>query len=239
MFDRPKYKEFARIQLKKRWTIPVLMTLFGVAVSQLFQIPSNTAIARLASTVQLSDFLSFYKEFTNQYKPSAVERACTWISMLVMPVIMLAQIRVYIKMSKSPDPVHFSDFIEGFSSWWRAVLAMLWQTLWIVLWSLLFIIPGIVKMFSYSQMMFLVAEYPDLSVIDALTISRKMTNGYKWHLFVMSLSFLGWGLLSLLTLGIGWLWLEPYMTMSFTNAYHAMLKHALEANVISMDDLKK
>ena len=69
-------------------------------------------------------------------------------------------------MTRSPEPVSFSLFIEGLNNWLRATLATLWQFLWIFLWSLLFIIPGIIKSLAYSMMPYIVAEYKNISVTD-------------------------------------------------------------------------
>ncbi len=113
---------------------------------------------------------------------------------------------------------------------------MLWYSLWVFLWTLLFIVPGIVKAFSYSQMFFILAEYPDIGVRKAMQISKTMTKGNKGDLFVMCLSFIGWEILAALTCEIGSLWLRPYETMSFTNAYHAMKAHAIQAGDLTEED---
>lgn len=140
-------------------------------------------------------------------------------------------------MSRSPEPVSLKGFVEGLNNWARALLGALWQLLWVFLWSLLFLIPGIVKAYAYSQMFFIITEYKDVSVTKAMRISMLITKGHKWDLFVMDLSFLGWAILCGLTLGIGALWLEPYMNMSKVNAYHAMLKEALESGLLKPEDL--
>ncbi|WP_242863956.1 DUF975 family protein [Clostridium tepidiprofundi] len=55
--------------------------------------------------------------------------------------------------------------------------------------------------------------------MDTLRLSKEMMYGYKWKLFVLQLSFIGWGLLCVLTLGIGLLWLVPYIEMTKANFY--------------------
>jgi uncharacterized membrane protein len=161
------------------------------------------------------------------------------VSIIVSSIMEVAAIGVYIKMSRSPEPVKFSDFIEGFNNWARATLGILWQTLWTLLWTLLFIIPGIIKGIAYSQMFYIIAEYKDVSVTKALRISIEITKGHKWDLFVMYLSFLGWAILSAFTLGILNLWLTPYMNMTYVNAYHALMKEALESGRIKPEDLSE
>ena len=69
-----------------------------------------------------------------------------------------------------------------------------------------------------------------------MRISIEITKGHKWDLFVLSLSFLGWSILSLFTLGILQYWLTPYMNMTYVNAYHALMKEALEDGRIKPED---
>ena len=142
-------------------------------------------------------------------------------------------------MSRSPEPVTFGVFIEGFNNWARAILGILWESLWIFLWTLLFVIPGIIKAIAYSQMFYIIVEYKDISVTKAMRISIDITRGHKWDLFVMYLSFIGWDILSALTLGILELWLAPYKNMTYTNAYHALIKEAIEKGIIKPEDLSE
>ena len=79
------------------------------------------------------------------------------------------------------------------------------------LWTLLFIIPGIIKAFSYAMSPYILEENPELSANEAIDRSRAMMKGHKFDLFWLYLSFIGWGFLCIFTLGIGLLWLMPYM----------------------------
>lgn len=233
MFDRKKYKSFAKIQLKQRWGIPVFMTAVCFVLEALLQIPSY--IAEIGSTKTAESFSNGFNFSVEQN--SALPDLLSFIPLLVTSVLTVAQICVYLKMSRSPDKVHAEDFFEGFVHAGRAILTGLWTFLWTFLWTLLFIIPGIVKSFAYSQVFYIISEYPHISITKALTISKLITKGYKGDLFVMSLSFLGWVLLCIPTCGIGFLWLIPYMNMSFTNAYHGLLKQAIESGILKAEDL--
>ena len=79
------------------------------------------------------------------------------------------------------------------------------------LWSLLFIIPGIIMTFAYAMTPYILEEHPEIGAWDASTRSREMMKGHKFDLFYLYLSFIGWFLLALLTAGIGFLWLSPYV----------------------------
>lgn len=101
----------------------------------------------------------------------------------------------------------------------RNVGGMLLMGLYVFLWTLLFIIPGIVKSIAYAMTPFILKDYPELSVNQAINLSMKMMKGRKFDYFWLGLSFIGWGLLCILTLGIGYLWLMPYMCTSMASFY--------------------
>ena len=88
---------------------------------------------------------------------------------------------------------------------------MFLYSLKIFFWTLLFFIPGIVMCFAYAMTPYILEEHPEISAWDASTRSREMMKGHKFDLFYLYLSFIGWIILSLVTLGIGFLWLAPYM----------------------------
>lgn len=237
MFERKKYKKFALTQLSGRWTVPVLITLFVSIISLIFDLPDTLNLIRSGYfTAAFSGDLDALKE-ASLAASSSTSNITSLIQMIVSAILGVASIGVYLKMSRSPEPVSFETFLEGLNNWARAILCILWQALWIFLWILLFIIPGIIKSFAYSQMFYIIAEYKDVSVTKAMRISMEITKGHKWDLFVMYLSFIGWDILCILTVGIGTLWLTPYKNMTYTNAYHAMLKEAIESGRITPEDL--
>ena len=98
------------------------------------------------------------------------------------------------------------DFTKNFGN---VFIAGLLQTLFLSLWSLLFVIPGIVKTYSYA-MTYIMIDNPNLGGNDAITESRKMMDGHKLDLFLLDLSFIGWYILSIFTFGILILFVAPY-----------------------------
>jgi len=241
-FDRAKYKDFSKKQLSGRWGIPILVSIVSFLIISLFAIPD---VIRLVTNDGLSQFLtadySSFQEYLESYNTLMGEVTSTvssFVQSFVEVIFIMAALNVYLQMSRSPEKVKFSAFVEGLNNWWRAILCYLYKSVMLFLWFLCFFIPGIIKAFAYSQMEYLIAEFPNLSITKAMDISKKITNGNKWHLFVMELSFIGWAILCCLSCGIGFLWLKPYKTMSYINAYHAMLKDALENGLIKPEDLQ-
>lgn len=96
--------------------------------------------------------------------------------------------------------------------------------IFVFLWSLLLIIPGIIKSLSYSQTFFLLKDHPEYGALQAISESKKRMKGYKGKLFLLYLSFIGWGLLSIITFGIGFLWLVPYVYTSLAAFYDQFIR---------------
>lgn len=107
------------------------------------------------------------------------------------------------------DPQELGYLFQEFNS--RVYVTTLLTMVYTLLWTLLLIIPGIIKAYSYSMTYYVLEDNPELSGDKAIEESMRMMSGHKWELFWLHLTFIGWGLLCILTLGIGVLWLLPYM----------------------------
>ncbi len=104
----------------------------------------------------------------------------------------------------------FSDLFSRFGVFWQGFLMNLLVGIFTFLWSLLFIIPGIIAAFSYAMTPYILEENPNMPVLEAIRRSKEMMHGNKWRLFCLYISFIGWAILSILTAGIGFLFLSPY-----------------------------
>lgn len=113
----------------------------------------------------------------------------------------------------------FDDLFSQFHRFKQGFLQSFLRNLYIILWSLLFIIPGIVKSFSYAMTPFIMADHPEMTAREAIEASKEMMDGHKGELFTLGLTFFGWSLLASLTLGIGYLWLNPYMNAAYAAFY--------------------
>lgn len=111
------------------------------------------------------------------------------------------------------------QIFEGFNNFGTALAAYLLMALFTILWMLLLIIPGIIAALSYSMTYYILADDNSISARDAINKSKIMMDGYKWKFFCLGLRFFGWGLLCILTLGIGFLWLIPYASVSIAKFY--------------------
>ena len=142
------------------------------------------------------------------------------ITILVSNVAMVGCCRYFLENREHKTPV--SQMFFGFQGgrYSSNVLTLFIRDLYIFLNYLLFIIPGIIKSFSYMMVPFILAENPEMSANEAITNSKELMNGNRWRLFCLEISFIGWSLLcALFTLGIGIFWLKPYMEASFAAFY--------------------
>lgn len=120
----------------------------------------------------------------------------------------------------------FSTLFERFDIVFKALLLQLVMSVFIFLWSLLLIIPGIVAAYRYAMAPYLMAENPNLGVMEAINQSKQIMMGHKSRLFFLELSFIGWAILCVFTFGIGFLWLSPYLGASEAAFYKERVRQA-------------
>lgn len=119
--------------------------------------------------------------------------------------------------------VKYGNLFDGYKDFFRILFTSLLQTIYTQLWSLLLIIPGIVKAISYSMTSFVLHDHPELKYNGAIEESMRLMKGSKMKLFILYLSFIGWGILCMLTLGIGFFLLVPYIQASKAAFYQDLL----------------
>ena len=195
----PRSKDFRRVASEKckpftdkLLTITLIYLLISVAVG---------IIDSLTGTKTLI-------EGTNNYVTS------TWFAGLfnffTAGAFAFSFILVCKKVYNNEEPV-LKDLFSGFKHLTRAIVVYLLQSLFVALWTCLLIVPGIIKTYSYAMTNYIALDHPELNANECITESRKMMDGHKWELFCLQFSYIGWMLLSVLTLGILFLWVLPKM----------------------------
>lgn len=153
----------------------------------------------------------------------------------VMSVNMIGEYIKIFKREKAEVGALFSGLQVNFL---RKLGGILWMMLWVVLWSLLLIIPGIIKSLSYFFTWNILADCPNVTATDALKVSMRITQGHKWKIFVFCLSWIGWMILSGLTLGILYVvYVGPYFYTADGGLYIEMRDEALAEGRITRTDL--
>ena len=118
----------------------------------------------------------------------------------------------------------FGRLFDGYKDFGRILGTGLLQGIYTMLWTLLLIVPGIIKSYSYAMTSFILKDHPELQYDAAINKSMEMMSGYKMKLFLMDLSFIGWAILCCFTLGIGFLFLSPYVEASHAAFYEDLKK---------------
>jgi len=140
-------------------------------------------------------------------------RALPLLSLALLAIggaVELGHNRYYLSLLRGGRP-EFNVLFSRFSILLKALGLRLFTALFVFLWSLLLVIPGIVAAYRYRLAFYLMAENPDMGIREAVDESKRRTYGHKGRWFCLHFSFVGWVLLCILTLGIGFLWLNPYI----------------------------
>lgn len=153
--------------------------------------------------------------------------AVVFVISLLVKILLINPIDVgchYFFSHNSKEKARVGDLAEGFEcGYGRVVKTMFLTNLFLCFWTLLFIIPGIIKSYSYRMVPYILADQPDLGGLAAIKRSRQMMKGNKWRSFVLDLSFILWYILSALTLGIvGFFYVKPYVASTNAELYHAL-----------------
>jgi uncharacterized membrane protein len=140
------------------------------------------------------------------------------ISLFLAGPMILGLYKVFLLLARR-RPAKIEQIFDGFQRFGTAMGAYLLMTLYILLWFMLLIIPGIIASYSYAMTFFILEDDETISPNDAITKSKEMMRGNKWKFFCLYWRFFGWHLLCILTLGIGFLWLGPYIQTSMAHFY--------------------
>jgi uncharacterized membrane protein len=148
------------------------------------------------------------------------------VSILLLPLY-YGLVKYFVKISRGEE-AKFRYLFSGYKENWKQnAMTQFMSGLYVFFWSLLFIIPGIIKHYSYAMTYYIRNDHPEYTATEAITKSREMMKGYKGKLFLLELSFIGWAIIGVLCCGIGVLWVYPYMEMSKAHFYQE-LKNKLE-----------
>lgn len=172
------------------------------------------------------------KRLAGQTKPSAI---VTFVSFLlpalagpsgIAPLIFdgpfgAGMAQFFLRLVRGENPGIGTMFL-GFSKFLRNIRAWLLQVVFVVLWSLLFLVPGIVAGLRYSMVWFVLADEPELTAREALERSKALTKGRLKDLFTLAFSFFWWLVFGVVTLGIGFLYVVPYVQTTWALVYEGM-----------------
>ena len=203
-----EYKRAARASLRGNWAPAVLASLALLFLAVLLSVPTE-----LFLYANLGPALFF-----------GLQAGSLLIStFLAVPLGLGYAVACLMLYETNDDRLSENMFKTAFSRYWHKVGGMFLMSLKVWLWSLLLVIPGIIMAHAYAMTPYILEEHPEIGAWEASRVSQKMMRGHKFRLFRLYLSFIGWALLCVPTLGVGFLWLVPYMQMSQA-AFYSDLK---------------
>ncbi len=130
--------------------------------------------------------------------------------------------------------IAFGFYREGYMP---LVKAMFLKSIYLIGWTLLFIVPGIIKGYAYAMVPYILADNPEIGSTRAIELSNQMTNGEKWNMFVLDLSFSGWYIIGMLLCGIGIIFVNPYYNATHAELYRNLRQNALEQGLCTYEEL--
>ena len=215
LLDRISIKSEAKGIVKSASVSAYLFTLLFLALSWLLNGTSDYVSLNeelvyniyYTTGVDLS-FLVLHRAF-----PALLVTFVSILTALLGVLLDIGYILYHLGIRRGREMPYLTLF-DGFSFAGKAILLYIVQYIFIFLWSLLFVIPGIIAAYRYRFAYYNLCENPDMGVMEALNMSKAQTNGFKWQLFVLDLSFIGWRILSGLTLNILAIWLNPYIVQT-------------------------
>lgn len=212
MFNRGELKTCAKSKLKGKW---------GVMVGIFF----------------IYSIIMIGTQFLEEWN------VLTFIPMLILTgPIALSISKISLNVSKGGETPKISQLLYGFKYFIKAIgvylisivagfaitLSALLPEMPGVLLIIILIVPVTIVTLMFSQIIYILADNPEIGVIDAAKESCRLTKGYKGNIFVLQLSFIGLVLLSILTMGILLLWVMPYMQVTFSELYLYLKEQKLE-----------
>ena len=212
MKTNQELKNSALAALKGNWAPAVLGAIFFIFASSLITSPGYCA-NMAAFGMPLFDTISpkLLKIFSNS--------SFLLNFFLLYPLTLGYSVAHKDLLQNGDAAVTRNTLRNTFSDYVRNAVSMFLVYLFTILWTLLFIVPGIIKGLAYSLTPFIVKDNPELSPNEAINLSMKMMKGHKFDLFYLYLSFIGWILLAMLTLGVGLFWVIPYLETTLAAFY--------------------
>ena len=157
-------------------------------------------------------------------------------SLLVSGPVAYGVAAMFLKQTRTGEKMDIGDIFNGFrDDFSNTFLIGLMTFIFTFLWSLLFIIPGIVKSYSYSMAVYIKVDNPDYDWKQCIDESQRMMQGHKGELFVLDLSFIGWLFVGACCFGVGTFWVTAYMEAAHSQFYENLRRTEVMNNVQNTD----
>lgn len=220
------YRRIARDRLQGSWPLAIgvaaVACILGGLVTGSSFIPQFNVRIEGQDISSLQDLLNLFS--VRDISAFGLGSALGLAQFIIGGVIELG-FATYLLKQHNKANFELQDLFSKFDRFGQGFAQRFLRGLYVTLWSLLFVIPGIVKGYAYAMTPFIMAENPEMSASDAITASRELMDGHKGDLFILDLSFIGWGILAAVTCNIGHLALNPYRNAAYAAFYKDLTAH--------------
>lgn len=216
MLHASDFRSRAREALRGHWGTAIGVCFVAALLSGILSPTGSSAVSSQTQNMSLS------MSYQSMVLLETLTVAGLLLSLFLGGVISLGQATYCLKLADHREG-RFSDLFSQFHRFGAGFAMNLLTSLFISLWSLLLVIPGIIATYRYAMTPYLMAEHPELGALEAIRESKRLMHGNKWRLFCLHFSFIGWSFLSVLTFGIGILWLSPYMETANAIFYRSLM----------------
>lgn len=213
-YSASDFRTMAREALRGKWGTAILVTIvasiLGVATTASivveFKFESETGII-----VELLEGYSFTVLQAGPVVTILAIISLIWgiLTLVIGGAMTLGYYQFHQNIARKQEAEINTLFVHK-DKLWHGFRINFWQILYAMLWMSCFIIPGIMAAYSYSMAHYIANDHPEMTAREAITASKEMMQGQRWRLFCLDISFIGWELLSIFTLGLGSYAVAPY-----------------------------
>ena len=222
VFDRRRLKEVAKANIDIRAAFFVVLVIFAIPG----WVGSSVGVRNIwiDGVLYQENFNSTFQTIFTTVLPLVLGYWAT--SYFMISYVNYGQIVNSLDVLKEANFDKFVPYIA------KVVVAHIFT----ILWTFLFIVPGLIKVYSYALVPYLAVDRPELGILETLKESSRLMNGYKADTFVLDLSFFGWSILNSLTFNILSFWYIPYRELTKAGLYFNIINHNTDyANEILED----
>ena len=236
---RTDYKHYAKQLLSGRYGQAVVLLLVIFVINLIFQSIVDVFDPGFTYSIETGTWI-FESGYTYFSTSGFVYIILSFINFVLTALLTYAMVHFFITIVNRGLPNAGESLSAGFTeNPVRTILTHILEAIYLIGWFLLLIIPGWIKIYAYGMKVFLLNKEVHLGPNEAITRSRRMMNGYKADMFILDLSFLGWYILSIFTLGILLLYVIPYhytTRILYMEEIYDSYRKLNDPNYVSKDD---
>lgn len=228
-----EFRELARNALRGKWGTAVIVSLVAVLLGGIATQGARINVNIDGSSASLNLSLAGQTVFSTRegLQPAMSAFLAGAVGYIILVALVMALLYLFLGSVVGVGYARFNlelvdqnnagvdHLFKYFPYWTNAVCTRILKAVYIFLWSLLLVVPGVMAEYSYAMTEYILAEHPEMTASEAIAASKEMMEGNRMRLFCLQVSFIGWDILCMFTVGIGNLWLVPYKNAAIAAFY--------------------